>query len=259
MKKIFIFNTFLLFFYVFTNNAFSFTCNSKSRYTEGRFEVSIYSNDTSKIKWDLDNKQIEIKRKYMGIGFNKSLISDLNLFLGFNFIHDGKIRESGLSMNAYQSSSGMESLNYDSGFFTNIGLKNRINKNADNPMFVYCQLTYLINDNWSYNESQLSFDVESSGYEFIMGLTQKYSINDNFSLYGNLEIYPLSDLYFKLKNKNYSENTFDYLNGNFGDLERVRILSLRIGGDYSMNNFFMGTEISFGSEESVMLSMGIKF
>jgi len=231
---------------ILTSISLAFTGYNKSSVTEKGLELSFISNLKSKIDWEYKNFEMEIERKFIGVGVANSIGNSINLYGSLNYIYDGEVNHEDFN-----------ALNYDSGFFTNIGVKmNSYNENKIS-VFVYGQINYIFSDDWSYSDYQADFKFENSGIELSVGAYGKYSIDKAFSIFGGLELVPYSDIEGELIEDIKNGGRISYSD----DYERESFFSLKIGAEYSFEKFDkkynVASEISFGNEQAFTLSVCI--
>jgi len=229
-----------------TNYCFAFNGYNKTRVSEKEIEMSLFTNLNSKIDWEIQNTDVEIERKFIGFGVTNPLSKTIDVYCTLNYIYEGEIK--------YED---FNKLNYDTGFFTNIGIKMNSYNEDKVSVFVYGQFNFIFSDDWSYSNEIADYTFENSGIELSFGANAKYSINDSFSIYGGIELVPFSDIEGELIEKVKNGASFS----DSDDYERESFFSLKIGAEYSFKKFEkeynVASEITFGNEQSFALCVSI--
>ena len=146
----------------------------------------------NEINEETEKFKLEIERKLFGISGAVGVTERVDLYGGLGYIFDGEIDEA-------------SEVDHDGGYFACIGARGQIFNKDALSIHGYGQVQYLLEDwteDWSDYETdgdyysfslQETYEAEISQVEIIVGILGKYTITDQVSVYGALELIPFSD------------------------------------------------------------------
>jgi len=229
----------------FINSSYAFSGYNKARVTENGMELSMYLNLNSKIEYELNILDIEVERQFLGFGLANSIGENIDAFITLNYIYGGDVELT-------------DQLDYDGGYFTQIGTKMKVIENEKLSFFLYGQINYLISDEFSYSDTENSAEVENSGFELSLGGIGRFPINEQFSFFAGLELIPLSEIdaditateeYYGRKRTTKTSDDYD----------RDSIINFKLGGEYQVEKFSTSSELSIGNEQSFSFCLNLTF
>lgn len=133
--------------------------------------------------------------------------------------------------------------NGDSGFIVAGGVRGLVYENNPMAVIVYSQLGYITED-----YGTVHYSADGTLLELIVGGIFKYSLNDQLSFYGGLELIPYSD-----GEVDFSGRLRDF------DLERDKIVTVRGGATYHLENLWFRGGLAVGSETTFTFGVGYSF
>jgi len=112
----------------------------------------------------------------------------------------------------------------------------------------------------------VSAAIDSTLFETALGISARYWPERNFSVYGAVEVVPLSDGKVKMKvRSNLPDNVLDGMDLEFpdgkrsADLERTSFLGVRLGAAYDFGGTILRFESGFLHELTTSISVGFRF